>query len=240
MWSPDPFHHRKDSSLPITKKHNVANMNPYTNYYTESHDYLPQHRRRHDPFHQSSFYFEGSDFSDVEYGDTYSLDTDTTLDNRLQSPYSPRRHTTSPIAKSFKRVQIRMPRRAAEQLREDDVLIVSPDLTRLRIQVRTAHSNEAMRVAVAGDMRLRDVVKQVLPTAHGEEVHVQVKVREEWIAVSGSHMMSEIVEHGRGVLNSRQDVEVRISIGSVREKQPRIDVRGWEHEIGRMERMRVY
>ncbi|KAH7074692.1 hypothetical protein BKA63DRAFT_319519 [Paraphoma chrysanthemicola] len=237
MWSPDPFHRSKDSSFPITKK---GDVNPYTNYYTDSHDYFPKHRRRRDPFHQSPFYVEGSDFSDVEFDDTYSLDTDTTLDNRLQSAYLPRRHTTSPLAINFKRVQIRMLKRVAEHVHEDEVLILSPDLTRLRIQVRSAHSSESMRAAVAGDMRLRDVVKQVLSNAHGGEVLVQVKVRGEWVDISGSHMISEIVEHGRGVLNSRQEVEVRVSVGTGREKKPRTDVRGWEHEIGRMERMRVY
>jgi hypothetical protein len=41
------------------------------------------------------------------------------------------------------------------------------------------------------------------------------------------------------VMNDRQEVEVKLVVRS-REKKTRLDVRGWEHEIGRMERMRMF
>jgi hypothetical protein len=238
MWSPDPYHYYKSSTCPI-KKHNFTNINPYATYHANLLAHVSKERGRHGKAPRPPFYIEGSEFSDTDFDDAYSLDTDTTINDRLHTPYYPPQHPDLQPASSLKRVQVRMPRRAAEELRGDDVLILSPDLTRLRIHIRTNHSTETVRAAVAGDMRLRDVVRQLLPNNHSSEIIVQVKLRGEWQELGTSCKISDIAELGRDVMNDRQEVEVKLVVRS-REKKTRLDVRGWEHEIGRMERMRMF
>ena len=68
---------------------------------------------------------------------------------------------------------------------------------------------------VVGDMRFRDVVKQLVPEEGWNVsggVKAYVKMRGAW-QEPGCVLVSQIVELGRFVLNERGEVEVKIDIG---------------------------
>ena len=96
---------------------------------------------------------------------------------------------------------------------KDEILIFSPLLTRLRVQMRSRDGTETLRVNVAGDMPFRDVVKQLLPESNWNDgTMVYVKMRGAWLE-PGCARVSQIMEQGRFVLNERGEVEVKIEIG---------------------------
>lgn len=87
-------------------------------------------------------------------------------------------------------------------------------------------------------MRLRDVVKQILPQEYLGDAHVYVKSRGEWMEPGSPVKVSDVVELGRVARNERGEVEVRIVVdGGVRRRE---SGHGWEREVGRVDRMRVY
>jgi hypothetical protein len=104
-----------------------------------------------------------------------------------------------------------------------------------------------MRVAVAGDMRVRDVVKQVLPKEYLGDVTSFVKTRGEWVECGAPIKVGDVVDLGRFVVDGRGEVEVRIVVGRSdggvvgRERGGGERGYGYEREmVGRMERMRVH
>ena len=98
---------------------------------------------------------------------------------------------------------------------KDEILILPPLLTRLRVQMRSRDGNETLRVNVAGDMPFRDVVTQLVPEAEWSvsgRVKAWVKMRGAWLE-PGCALVSRIMEQGRFVLNERGEVDVKIEIG---------------------------
>ncbi|OAL02482.1 hypothetical protein IQ06DRAFT_117057 [Phaeosphaeriaceae sp. SRC1lsM3a] len=147
-----------------------------------------------------------------------------------------------PDFEHFRRTQLRLTDRYARALRADDILILPPALTRIKISLLEGHQLvRNIRVAVAGDMRLRDVIKQVLAQESLSDARTYVKSRGEWTEAASPVKVSGIVDLGRFAVNEKGEVEVRIVIGGSRVRMSR-DVRGpsfgWER--GSVERMRVY
>jgi hypothetical protein len=143
----------------------------------------------------------------------------------------------------FPRTQFRLPHRTSNTLRPDTILILPPTLINLKI---TLHTHTLRRInticaAVTGDMRLRDVVKQILPYELLCDAGVYVRSKGEWVKPGSSVKVSDVVEFGRVVRNERGEVEVRIVVGE-KEREGRTggNGRGWEREVGRVDRVRVY
>jgi hypothetical protein len=113
---------------------------------------------------------------------------------------------------AFTRIPIKLPQQTADLLRKDEILILPPTLTRMRVQMRRNHATEVLRATVAGDMRFRDVVKQLVPAGCTGEVRAYVKMRGAW-QEPGLFLLSQIVEQGRFVLNERGEVDVKIEFG---------------------------
>jgi hypothetical protein len=88
------------------------------------------------------------------------------------------------------------------------------------------------------------VIRQVLPQELLGDVKSYVKTRGEWVEAGSPMKVSDVAVLGRFVMNERGEVEVRIDIGgsSGREKRSVGEAGGygWEREMGRVERMRVY
>ena len=96
---------------------------------------------------------------------------------------------------------------------KDEILLLPPLLTRLRVQMRRSHGTETLRVNVAGDMPFRDVVEQLLSESElNAGVQAYVKMRGAWLE-PGCVLVSHIMEQGRFVLNERGEVDVKIEIG---------------------------
>ncbi|KAF1850957.1 uncharacterized protein K460DRAFT_24789 [Cucurbitaria berberidis CBS 394.84] len=240
-WPHDPFRrlHSKHSPFPSYHNYSAPNIDPY------------MHRSRRYPRgetpHRAPLFghqaIEGSEFSDEDRSDhRYYLDDKSPPDHRQSYP-SPSELELQPNVKTaFRSMQVKIPQRSVDALglRKDDVLILAPTLTRLKVQIRSHRATETLRVAVAKDMRFRDVVKQLLPAAHSGEVHVHVKLRGEWKELDPSAKIGEVSEMGRFAMNERKEVEVKMVVGGGRGAK-RDDMgfgvtlrgaKGWEREIG--------
>ncbi|KAL5121737.1 hypothetical protein ACEQ8H_000424 [Pleosporales sp. CAS-2024a] len=180
-------------------------------------------------------------------------ETDMDMDpNAHLYPYPPTHTTSFADFSPFPRTCLRLPQQTTSALRTDQILILPSHLTPLKISLHTHAPPRAIRAAVAGDMRLRDVVKQVLPHDLLGDARVHVKSRGEWVEPGNPIMVSHVVDLGRFATNERGEVEVRIMLAR-RERQGERDrqgykwerrregARGWEKEvgIGRVERMRM-
>ncbi|RMZ73209.1 hypothetical protein GMOD_00009018 [Pyrenophora seminiperda CCB06] len=152
----------------------------------------------------------------------------------------------------FRRTTVRLPRRMAEKMEREAVLVLPPTLTRLRVHIRSSSyggggggTMDPLHVAVAGDMRFRDVVKQLVGARGGQgqghmEVRAFVRMRGSWVE-PGAARVSEVVEQGRWVVDERGEVEVKIEVsggasgggGVEREGRGKRAVKAWEREVGR-------
>jgi hypothetical protein len=212
----DPFcRFRTTSSFPL-HNYTAPHVNPYTTH----------HHRRPNKHHRPAFGLDDSGFAEPDY----DLDTDST--------FTPHLHDAHPDFEPFKRLSLRVSPRAFHALRPNELLIVSPVLTHLKISLHGHH--HTICVAVAGDMRLRDVVKQVLPHEHLYDARVYVKSRSEWIEPETPMKVRDVAELGEFVTNEKEEIEVRIVLGRAGMEKRGSAGHGWEREIGRMERMRVF
>ncbi|KAH7386938.1 hypothetical protein DE146DRAFT_635711 [Phaeosphaeria sp. MPI-PUGE-AT-0046c] len=223
MWfTGDPFRAFSNPGSPFTA-HGYTSSPHMDNFSDNAH-----HRRHH--FHHKPQHSSLSHFA----SDTSETDVDTVTDY----PFTQR----NPDFEQFPRTQLRLPGRSSRGLRTDDILILPSTLTRIKISLHDAHhALRNIRVAVAGDMRLRDVVKQVLSQDYWSDARTYVKSRGEWIEAGSPTKVGGIVDLGHVAVNERGEVEVRIVIGGNRVRVRR-EVRGpsfgWER--GSVERMRVY
>jgi hypothetical protein len=159
--------------------------------------YRTQHFRRPSKHHRSAFDLDDSDFAEPNLG----LDTDST--------FTPHRH--NPDFEPFKRLSLRVSPRTFQVLRPNELLIVSHSLTHLKIIL---HSHQrTIRVAVAGDMRLRDVLKQVLPHKHLHDARAYVRSQGGWVEPEAPMKVEDVVELGDFAMNEKEEVEVRIVLG---------------------------
>jgi hypothetical protein len=220
MWLNNPFY-RFNTTSPFPL-HNYAA--PHVKPYIDSHMYRTQHFRRPSKHHRSAFDLDDSDFAEPNLG----LDTDST--------FTPHRH--NPDFEPFKRLSLRVSPRTFQVLRPNELLIVSHSLTHLKIIL---HSHQrTIRVAVAGDMRLRDVLKQVLPHKHLHDARAYVRSQGGWVEPEAPMKVEDVVELGDFAMNEKEEVEVRIVLGCAKMEKKGGARHGWEREMGRMERMRVF
>ena len=169
------------------------------------------------------------------------------MKDRLHTSHYPRRREDPNIelASHFKRVQVRMPKKTAHDLRgADEILILPSSLTHLKISLHAHYDKRTIRAAVAGDMRLRDVIKQLLPQEYLSDARAYVRSRGEWIEPGAPTKVSDVADLGRFAVNERREVEVKIVVGREREmghaRSGGVGRHGWERERGRVDRMRVY
>jgi hypothetical protein len=139
------------------------------------------------------------------------------------------------MASGFRLLHAKVSRLTAEDVGRDDILVLPPTLTRICVRIKSLHSNETLHAAVAGDMRFRDVVKQLVPEMYHGEVRAYVKMRGAW-QEPGLIRLSQIMEQGRFVLNESEELDVKIEIGcrggggGGGEKRLR-GVKAWEREM---------
>ncbi|KAF2854392.1 hypothetical protein T440DRAFT_515102 [Plenodomus tracheiphilus IPT5] len=198
--------------------------------------------------------FPATDYTDIDTSpphDPYHLDTDTDTDTclpyhpRFSSPY-PRLSSEVHSTPTFTKTTLKLPQSTASQIHStlspSDILILPPTLTRLKVSIRSSSrsssytsTNETLRVVVAGNLRVRDVARQVCSKG-GEEMQVWVRRRGEWQEVGGTVRVGDVSERGEG-----RDVEVRIVIGGFEGGRRRrrsaecergVVAKGWE-ESGR-------
>ncbi|KAH7340021.1 hypothetical protein BKA66DRAFT_577269 [Pyrenochaeta sp. MPI-SDFR-AT-0127] len=203
---------------------------PYQSPTRGVHTHRPSRPRRHHSF----FAAEDSAFSEQSTTeDQCFFDDETTRNDRLNawswtdhqksSYYS---EPISEITSSFKKVAFNIPSRAAEKLGlgKDEVLILPPGLTHLKVRMQMQHEGQVIRVAVAGDMRFRDIVKQLLPAHYQGEVRACVKLMGEWQEPGPSAKVSDLAEQGRFGVNEGRDMEVKIEMGSALRKSRAMDL----------------
>jgi hypothetical protein len=269
-WSHDPFHRFTTPSHPHPYPiHTYACPPPQSNTHYHDYPHKSDPPRRPSGAHHRSDYNqarrrthiepESSDFTDVEY----DLDTESSFDNRQRTP---RYHSipTTTSTPCLRTLTVQTPASTSSTLKQNTILILPPTLTHLRIQIRTPHSTDTLHAAVAGDISLRDVAKQLLPAREWREARVYAKLKGEWQETGALVMLSGIGELGRFGRNVAGEVEVRIVVGGgggdrgrrrrtsgqrgmrgvdgmEREKgRERVEVKGWEREMARLDRMRLY
>ncbi|KAJ4367058.1 hypothetical protein N0V83_007588 [Neocucurbitaria cava] len=242
-WRQDPF-----QRLPFTH----PSFSSYQKHSAQN--YKQQHRPRpHTPRrarHSSLFNLdaiEGSDFSSDEtsLSERYYLSDDHHHHNTFpslfsKSPEDTSDHRRATIKPALHNLKLNIPKSSLETLglREDDVLILAPGttLTRLKVQIRDHHNHhhhattETLRaVAVAADVRGRDIIKQLLPGLSGE-VRAYVRTRgSEWQELDlGAKVGSVVAEMGGSV------VELRIVVSSgSKGLERRMGVgMAWQKEMG--------
>jgi hypothetical protein len=171
--------------------------------------------------------------------------SETDFDETDSDIFPARSNRYQPDFEHFPQTSLRLPSNTARDLRSSEILILPSSLTRLKLQLRDTNNTyiRTLRATIAGDMRLRDVIKQVLPSEYLGDVKSYVRTKGEWVEPGSSTKISDVVELGRFVVNERGEVEVKIVVGGGREKE-RDGGRGYEREMemGRVEvgRMRVY
>ncbi|KAF1947090.1 hypothetical protein EJ02DRAFT_462030 [Clathrospora elynae] len=249
-FGPDPFNHR----LPIPSSLSYTNyMVPHLERRTHeprTHPSYPQppHTRRQQG-RQHRPRFSGSEFSDEDTtNDAYYLDDESSLNDRQGGWRAHYQTDMEPnLRSSFKRTHIELPSPTADLLSHTRtaILILPPTLTHLLVQIRSSHhGTETVRAAVAGDMRFRDVVKQMVPANYTGEVRAYVKLRGVWQEPGGVRV-SELVEQGRYEIG---EMEVKIEVGGREGRGGGVGgvsmgmghgggmkrgVKAWEREMGR-------
>lgn len=222
MWLPEALRHFQNPAAPFPS-HNYTSTAPMDPY-PASAPYKPTRRSNKTPYKHISHFLSSA--SDTE------IDTDTDT-------------TRAPDFEHFPRTSVRMPKHTAHSLRAEQILILPPTLTALKISLHSHGPKRTIRAAVAGDMRLRDVVEQVLAQEYLCDARVHVKSRGEWVETGSPMKVSDIAEMGRFARNERGEVEVKIVIAIARRErreymwERREEGHGWEKGVGgrRMERM---
>ncbi|CAO2649513.1 Nn.00g068980.m01.CDS01 [Neocucurbitaria sp. VM-36] len=240
-WLNDPFQRLHFNQLPFQSYHNYSarNISPHKH---RSRPNTRCHAARR-ASHLALDAIEGSEFSDESTAadDRYYLDDQSSQNARLNTKHSDDNDRPLSIKPALQSVRVKFPQRSIETLglREDDVLILTPALKlwRLKVHIRSHHATETLCAAVAGDVRLRDVVKQLLPAAFSGEVRVHVKARGEWQEPGLAVKVGDIAAVGR-------EVEVKIVVTSegLERRGPALGsmglglgmrgARGWEVEMG--------
>ena len=238
--SSSPFNHNPFRRLPVASAFSYSD---YIVPGTMPHLYTqrarePIHQHRHRPIHHLSSsppphqsrrrpqHKRYSHYSDMESSFS-DPDTPDEAYHRHMSPPSPSPFNARPqgrrswkhddntldIASSFRPLYANVSRQVSENISRDDILILPPSLTRLRVQMKSpACASEILHATVAGDMLFRDAVKQLVPERYHGEVRAYVKMRGEW-QEPGRFLVSQIMEQGRFVSNERGELEVKIEIG---------------------------
>ncbi|KAF2128490.1 hypothetical protein P153DRAFT_386609 [Dothidotthia symphoricarpi CBS 119687] len=188
--------------------------------HTPMHDLLPMHPSRAAPTHPrrhlrrrtSHFAIEGAEYtSQSDTSDAY-YDKDASPDADFHIPSFRNMRPAAPTP--FHRVACRMPARTAEalDLARDEVLVLPLQLTRLRVRIYSGSRDvQSVRAVVAGDMRVRDVVGQVVGAG---DVRVYVKRGGRWVEPGAGVKMSGVVEQqGWFAGEEQREVEVKIEVG---------------------------
>lgn len=261
MFNTSPFPHNPFRHLPLPTPFS------YTNYLVSqsrlSSPPSSSHRRtyhRHRTYRPSSLFADAdmhASDQDDPLDDPYYMDTHSDSAFPAERPVHRHRrpqwlrndtsttNSLDDITSEFRPVPVRLARETAEKLDRDTVLILPPMLTRLRVHIRYSYgggggATDPLHVAVAGDMRFRDVIRQLVGgRMQGQgEVRVFVRMRGTWVE-PGAVRVSEVVEQGRWVVDERGEVEVKIEVGGgggggvEKEGRGKRGVKAWEREMGR-------
>lgn len=110
----------------------------------------------------------------------------------------------------FARVNVNLPLTVRRQLGHDEVLIMPSHLHKLNVSVKKpGHRTQFLRASVAGNMRLRSVVHQILGS-DTSRVDVYVQLRNTWKHVG---------------LDTRLDAFARVGGGyGLHEMSPRLEI----------------
>lgn len=215
-------------------------MVPTNDFTNRSHEHIPHHRggtRYSSPMNNFEMAYTAEDFEN-----SYAFDADPMLGNH----HVRRRSYTPPMADlsaPFRKMTVKMNADTIDRydLRWNEMLILPPSITRMCIEIRCRHtqSSQTLRVAVPGDMRLREVLKQVLPKEYVRGAEALGKSRGVWQEMGSLMKVSDIVkESGRNLVD---ETEMRVIIGNDGMERGRLrGMQGWEREMGMVERMRVF
>lgn len=226
FWLSDPF-----DPFTTNKRHSPTQTHyPYDYYNTST---PPQHHRGS----KKPTYTPSTSVSDL----------DTITDADTYSPYdrAPKAHhrqrfdhiSSQPYFHPFTPLTLRLPPTSAQSLHPSEILILPSTLTHLKISLEpTSSSRSTIRAAVPPSMRLRDVIKQMVPSEHLAMARVYVKLRGEWVEAGAPVRVGECGELGR----CRGEESVRVKVVVV-EQRERVESRGFGFEMGgRIEKMRIY
>ncbi|EUC38097.1 hypothetical protein COCCADRAFT_22444 [Bipolaris zeicola 26-R-13] len=185
-----------------------------------------QHHHHPRPARRYSVYADpsptSSDFDQTE--DTYlQSESDSSLTHVKHSP--PRNanannnannsSSSSNVLSPLHRTSFKLPHTTFANLpsthTSSSILILPPTLTPLHIRIDTPSSTHQLRATVAGDMRFRDVVSQLVQQGQYADVRASVRLRGEWQEPGSSVRISEVVR--QYAVNERGEVEVRIEVG---------------------------
>lgn len=189
------------------------------------HARTPRHHHRRRRRSLFALDVSGSDCSaDDAPHDQCFLDTDAETRHAFFADPRPKHSLDDELQASLKRVSVMIPAHTADDFdlrRERDTVLILPQLTRLKIgmlvasQMRGASpETSTLHVAVASSMRIRDVVKQILPPAYTGDVRIWVKFRGEWQEPGGGWVISDVEGMGRFARNENGECEVRVVLGA--------------------------
>ncbi|KAF2254069.1 hypothetical protein BU26DRAFT_548385 [Trematosphaeria pertusa] len=158
-----------------------------------------------------------------DYSD-YSSDSDRDYDydsppednaSYYNNPTAPTAPTAPPTTMSFLRAPIKLPSSSpATYLSSSSEILILPTLSHITVHLKiSSHTaTQTLRAAVAGNLRLREIIKQLLgPTVEQYDVRVLVKSRGSWEQPSLETRISDIKEAGYWFSRSgRGDAEIRV------------------------------
>jgi hypothetical protein len=228
IWLGESFSHFTNPS-PLPRSHEYM-----SDAYTAPPSYPPSRKpNKYHPHRHASRFTPSSSETDLDETDS---DIFPTRNQHRQLDFE-----------HFPQISVRLPSKIARDLHTSEILILPSTLTRLKILLYATNNTylRTLRAVVAGDMRLRDVIKQILPSEYWGDMKSYVKTSGEWVEPGSPTKVSDVAELGRFVVNERGQVEVRIVVGGGRERERERDgAHGHkrEMEMGRVEvgRMRVY
>ncbi|KAF2868520.1 hypothetical protein BDV95DRAFT_461317, partial [Massariosphaeria phaeospora] len=114
---------------------------------------------------------------------------------------------------NYQRVSVAFPLAFSPNLSREDVLIL-PHLTKLRARVSQFGSgtDTVVRAAVAGNMRLREIVPQLVSGTDEYNIVVYVKSRGSYVAAPLDTKLHDIRDVGFGLSRGSGEVELKIEV----------------------------
>jgi hypothetical protein len=268
LFDVDPFHHvpippaflhancivPTPSGIPLPT--HVPRSQRHTLHVPPHHHH---HQRQHRLPHRNSFYLDPSptssdhDLTDDMYHQSESESSlghaptkymhvrhkegNNTTDSNSNS------HNNNNLISPFHRTTFKLPHQTFANLpathTSSSVFILPSTLTPLHVRISTPSSTHTLRATVAGDMRFRDVVKQLVQPGQYAEVRACVRLHGEWMEPGSGYRINELMEQGgRHAMNERGEIELKIEVGGRGGGRSGYvggtrGFRAWERETGR-------
>ncbi|OAL51049.1 hypothetical protein IQ07DRAFT_409364 [Pyrenochaeta sp. DS3sAY3a] len=222
----------------------LSYCDPFSHHHPDIFDAPPrphlrhQHHHHHQlhQLHRESAYeldaIEDAEFiAEADLIDYYYLDDEGEFEDRFYRAFRAMPKPRPVFKPALRSVKVRLPEQAIEALgvRDDDVLIMPAGLIRMKVHLRCAMGKDTLQASVAGDMRVRDVLKQVVPADYAGEVWVWFRLRGEWQKLDGGLKVSQLSGMNRRQADEKPEVEVMIEVAG-----------GGGHGVGGMMNMRSY